>query len=134
MQTPISVHALYHSENAEGDKIYKELYNLLCRDVNNPFFDGLDIPVYYCTGDDSHIPAVANTSSSRNLYLVFIDINMFCSQAWRDRITELIDKQDKNNIVVGVKLYELAFSINKKLGNTQSIVVDPDKDKEHFTV
>ncbi|WP_218421030.1 hypothetical protein [Segatella copri] len=51
-QLPLSVYALFHSKNTEGRKIYSELYCLLCRDVKNPFMDGLDIPVFYATGDD----------------------------------------------------------------------------------
>lgn len=129
MNTPISVHALFHTHNVDAKRIYSELYSLLCRDVNNPFSDGLDIPVYYCTGDDVHLPQCVVTSSIYNLYLVFIDINMFCSKAWRDRIAELVAKSDKNNIVIGVKQYELAFSLNKKLGNTQSIVFDSSKEE-----
>ena len=46
-QQPLSVYALFHSKNPEGLKIYSELYSLLCRDINNPFMDGLDIPVFY---------------------------------------------------------------------------------------
>ena len=49
MKTPLSVHALFHTANIEGQKIYSELYKLLCRDIDNPFSDGLDIPVYYAT-------------------------------------------------------------------------------------
>ena len=49
MRTPLSVYVLYHTENKEGSRIYSELYSLLCRDVNNPFLDGLDIPVYFVT-------------------------------------------------------------------------------------
>ena len=51
MKTPLSVHALFHTANIEGQKIYSELYKLLCRDIDNPFSDGLDIPVYYATGN-----------------------------------------------------------------------------------
>ena len=134
MKTPIAVHALFHSSNVEGNQIYTELYSLLCRDVDKPFSDGLDIPVYFCTGDDNHLPAIVQTSSAKNLYLVFIDINMFCSQSWRTRIKELFDIADDNNIVVGVKQYEHAFSINKKLGNIQSIVVDRDTTKENISI
>lgn len=53
MKTPLSVHALFHTANIEGQKIYSELYKLLCRDIDNPFSDGLDIPVYYATGENT---------------------------------------------------------------------------------
>lgn len=132
MKTPLSIHALYHSENAEGARIYSSLYSLLCRDVDSPFTDGLDIPVYYATGDDNGISSLANSNSEKRIILLFVDINMFCSAPWKKCIADLFARKDDNTIVVGVKQYRHAFSINKDLGEVQSIVVDSDKDKEHI--
>ena len=53
MTAPLSVYVLYHVDNKEGREIYERLYKLLCRDADDPFFDGLDIPVYFCTGSDT---------------------------------------------------------------------------------
>ena len=131
MRTPLSCHALFHSKNSEGQRIYTELYKLLCRDVDNPFSDGLDIPVYYATGDDDAIINLANSSSTKRVILLFIDMNMFCSQVWRDKITGLLEQKDDNTLIVGVKQYRHAFSINKKIGEIQSIVVDPS-DVDHI--
>lgn len=131
MRTPLSVHALFHSKNTEGQRIYTELYKLLCRDIDNPFSDGLDIPVYYATGDDDAHIKLANSSSTKRVILLFIDMNMFCSQVWRDKITELLEQKDANTLIVGVKQYRHAFSINKKIGEIQSIVVDPG-DVDHI--
>lgn len=64
MQTPLSIYALFHSENVEGARIYSELYKLLCRDINNPFSNGLDIPVYRSTGDDNAKIVLAKSSVS----------------------------------------------------------------------
>lgn len=127
MKTPLSIYALYHSENKEGKRIFSELYKLLCRDVKDPFSDGLDVPVY-CTsgGDDSKI-ILAKSSSTKRVILLFIDINMFCSQVWRDKISELVKTKDKNTLIVGVKLYKHSFSINKEIGEIQSIVICDDK-------
>lgn len=128
MKTPLSIHALFHSENREGQKIYTELYKLLCRDTNDPFSDGLDIPVYYATEDDSSKIKLADTNSVKQVFLLFIDIEMFCSQTWRNKITELIDNKNDNTLIVGVKQYKHAFSINKKVGEIQSIVVENTED------
>lgn len=124
MKTPLSVHALFHSDNKEGRRIYKELYGLLCRDIDDPFSDGLDIPVYYTTGSDTSVIRLANSSSEKRVILLFIDINMFCSQNWRDKIEELVAEKDDNTLIVGVKQYRHSFSINKTIGETQSIVVE----------
>ena len=131
MKTPISVHALFHKDNSEGQRIYKELYKLLCRDIDNPFSDGLDIPVYYATGDEETQIKLANSNSIKRVILLFIDVNMFCSQVWREKITELSEQKDANTLIVGVKQYRHAFSINKKIGEIQSIIVDTN-DVEHI--
>ena len=131
MKTPISVHALFHSENNEGEKIYSGLYKLLCRDIKDPFSDGLDIPVYYTKADDTSEIRLADTSSTKRVILLFIDIHMFCSQNWRNKITELIDTRDDNTLIVGVKQYKHSFSINKKIGEIQSIVV-ANTEEEHL--
>lgn len=131
MKTPISVHALFHKDNSEGQRIYKELYKLLCRDIDNPFSDGLDIPVYYATGDEETQIKLANSNSIKRVILLFIDVNMFCSLVWRKKITELLEQKDDNTLIVGVKQYRHAFSINKKIGEIQSIVVDSN-DVEHI--
>lgn len=133
MKTPITVHALYHHNNVDGAKIYSELYSLLCRNVNDPFSDGLDIPVYFTTGDNNYISSITKTSSVKNVFLIFIDINMFCSERWRNLINELIKSADENIEIVGVKQYKNAFSINKSLGEIQSIVVD-ESSKENISL
>lgn len=124
MKTPLSVHVLLHSENREGKKIYRELYKLLCRDVDNPFSDGLDIPVYCSMGDDQSEIVLANSNSTKRVILLFIDIYMFCSLSWRNKIAELVEQKDDNTLIVGVKQYKHSFSVNKKLGEIQSIIVD----------
>lgn len=77
MKTPLSVHALFHTANIEGQKIYSELYKLLCRDIDNPFSDGLDIPVYYATGENHSVITLANSSSEKKVILLFIDAIFF---------------------------------------------------------
>lgn len=127
-QQPLSVYALFHSKNKDGKKIYTELYSLLCRDINNPFMDGLDIPVFYASGVDDINPCV-ESKSQKKVYLVFIDINMYSSESWRKYIDEIIKNADENTKVIAVKQYKYAFSMNKNLGETQSIVVGEEDDK-----
>ena len=131
MKTPLSVYALYHSNNMEEAKIYSELYTLLCRDVNNPFSDGLDIPVFFVTGDDDYITEVNPFTAEKKVFLVFVDVNMFCSKRWKSYIQELMGSVNDNTLVVGVKQYKNAFLFNNKLGETQFVVLDSDEDKEN---
>ena len=84
-------------------KIYSELYKLLCRDVENPFSDGLDIPVYYSTDFNSEIKLV-KSSTDKSVILLFIDIHMFNSKIWRDKIEELMKNQNENILIIGVNI------------------------------
>lgn len=127
-QLPLTVYALFHSENSEGQKIYSELYSLLCRDINNPFMDGLDIPVFYASGDGV-INKMVESHSRKKVILVFVDIKMFCSESWRKYIDQIISNVDENTKVVVVKQYKYAFSMHKSLGEIQSIVVGEEDDE-----
>lgn len=124
MKTPLSVHVLAHSKNSEWRKIYAELFKLLCRDVENPFSDGLDIPVYYAIDNDDSEIVLADSSSTKRVLLLFIDVHMICSQVWRNKISELIKTQKDDTLIVGVKQHKHYYSINKQIGEIHSIIVD----------
>lgn len=127
MNTPLSIHVLYHSAFKEGAQVYTMLYKTLCRDSQSPFMDGLDIPVYFQTGDDSGLTAIANASSEKTLVLLLIDINMFCSATWREYIQNLIkNSADEKLKVVGVKLDSHAFSFLEGLSKDQMIVLQTE--------
>ncbi len=127
MKTPLSIHVLYHNAYKEGAQIYSMLYKTLCRDSESPFMDGLDIPVYFQTGDDNGLTEMAKVGSEKTLLLLLIDINMFCSVVWREHIQHLI----KNNVdekykIVGVKLDSHAFSFLEDLSKDQLIVLQSE--------
>lgn len=127
MKTPLSIHVLYHSAYKEGATVYSMLYKTLCRDSASPFMDGLDIPVYFQTGDDDGLTAMANAGSAKSLILLLVDINMFCSSAWRDHIRKLLqDTADDKLKIVGVKLDSHAFSFLEELSKDQMIVLQTD--------
>ena len=68
--------------------------------------DGVDIPVFYATGVDIINPCV-DSNSEKKVYLVFIDINMYCSDSWRKYVNKIINSADKNTIVIAVKQYTI---------------------------
>jgi len=89
--------------------------------------DGLDIPVYFQTGDDSGLTSMADVGSEKTLILLLIDINMFCSSIWRGYVQNLL----KNNIddklkVVGVKLDSHAFTFLEGVSKDQMIVLQSE--------
>lgn len=124
MKTPLSIHVLYHSAYKEGATVYSMLYKTLCRDSASPFMDGLDIPVYFQTGDDDRLTEMANVGSEKSLILLLVDINMFCSTVWRDYIHQLLQNTADDKLkIVGVKLDSHAFSFMDELGKDQMIVL-----------
>lgn len=127
MKTPLSIHVLYHSAYKEGAQVYSMLYKTLCRDSESPFMDGLDIPVYFQTGDDNGLTCMADASSEKNLLLLLVDINMFCSSGWREYVQNLLKNNADDKLkIVGVKLDSHAFSFLESLSKDQMIVLQTE--------
>ena len=90
MTAPLSIYVLYHSENKEGHEIYDRLYKLLCRDAGEPFYGGLDIPVYFSTGSDTQpVNEIDYTRSEKMVILLLIDQKMYISSVWRDVVKNI---------------------------------------------
>lgn len=127
MKTPLSIHVLYHSAYKEGSSIYTMLYKALCRDSESPFMDGLDIPVYFQTGDDNGLTTMAKAGTERCLILLLVDINMFCSSVWHNYIQKLLQENADDKLkIVGVKLDSHAFSFLDGLSKDQMIVLQTE--------
>lgn len=127
MKTPLSIHVLFHSAYKEGAQVYSMLYKTLCRDSASPFMDGLDIPVYFQTGDDSCLTTMANVGSEKSLILLLVDINMFCSSSWRNNVQNLLNNNNDDKIkIVGVKLDSHSFSFLEGLNRDQMIVLQSE--------
>ena len=47
IQMPWATYVLYHSEFSDGECIFNMIYQLLCRDIEKPLTDGIDIPAVY---------------------------------------------------------------------------------------
>lgn len=133
MKTPLSIHVLFHSACKEGSAVYSMLYKTLCRDSASPFMDGLDIPVYFQTGDDNGLTAMANVGSEKTIVLLLIDINMFCSETWREHVLDLLKKSADDNLkVIGIKLDSHAFSFLESLSKDQMIVLQTESIMENL--
>ena len=52
IKMPLATYVLYHSDYSDGEKAFDMIYQLLCRDIDRPLTDGIDIPVYLRTGKD----------------------------------------------------------------------------------
>ena len=89
--------------------------------------DGLDIPVYFQTGDDSGLTSMADVGSEKTLILLLIDINMFCSSIWRGYVQNLLKNNTDDKLkVVGVKLDSHSFTFFFFFCKDQMIVLQSE--------
>ena len=113
MTAPLSIYVLYHVDNKEGREIYERLYKLLCRDANDPFFDGLDIPVYFSTGSDTQVVNPIDYSRAKNtIVLLLLDQKMYVSKIWRDIVNTIPDTS--NIVLCPVAQCQYAFDFSKR--------------------
>ena len=120
MLAPLSVYVLYHSENKEGREIYERLYKLLCRDAGDPFFDGLDIPVYYSCGSDAKaINAIDYTRAEKTVILLLIDQKMYISEAWKNVVKDI--PKAPNVWLCPISQYQYAFDFSGRTEYQQFI-------------
>lgn len=110
---PLSIYILYHNENKEGREIYERLYKLLCRDVEDPFFDGLDIPVYFSSGSDSKvINPVDFTRAEKTVIFLLIDQKMYISEVWRKMVKDI--PNTPNVWLCPISQYQYAFDFSER--------------------
>lgn len=113
IKAPLSVYVLYHSDNKEGRAIYERLYKLLCRDAGDPFFDGLDIPVYFSTGTDAQaIIPIVYSRAERTVVLLLLDQKMYVSDVWRDVVRAI--PNTPNVCLCPVSQYQYAFDYSAR--------------------
>lgn len=119
---PITVHFLIHEKYEKLQEVRKYLYSLLCRDSDNTNFDGLDIPVYFHIGNSgSVIPKISEIKSETHVVIPLIEEHMFCDDAWRKYIKNLINAGEKH--IVPVSLCEYAFEFDIDLSRKQFITL-----------
>ncbi len=127
MKMPLAIYVLYHSEYSDGEKAFEMIYQLLCRDVNKPLTDGIDIPVYLRTGADKDtIKEIDFSESDKTAVIVLIDENMFCSEVWRKYLQQIVTTNTTN---ANVKIYPIAlcqygFEILDDISKIQGLKVE----------
>lgn len=125
LKMPLATYVLYHSEYSEGEKAFDVIYQLLCRDINRPLTDGIDIPVFLRTGKDGdEIRPINFAESEKTAIIILVDENMFCSKVWRDYIDKLADKVSDDIKIYEIGLCQYAFEICSKTEMLQAIKLD----------
>lgn len=116
MQTPLSVYLLIDKNNRLASEIFNRFYTLLCRDVEKPLSDGLDIPVYLISNDENgEIKSIDFEQSEKNAIFFFADMAVYLGDTkWRDYILKL-KKQIEGGapaVLYSVKQFEYATDLN----------------------
>lgn len=125
LKMPLATYVLYHSEYAEGEKAFEVIYQLLCRDVERPLTDGIDIPVYLRTGKDGdEILQIDFSESEKTAIVILIDNKMYCSKVWRDYIDKLASNVSDDIKIYGICLCKYAYEISSKTEMLQAIKLD----------
>lgn len=135
MKHPLSIHILYHRNNHDGQKLYADLYKLLCRDYKKPFDSGMGIPVYFYTNEDGAIRDIDTTLSDKTFVLLLVDQNMYLSDTWKRYINDnLLPKLERTNNIhlTSVSLYKYAFELNEKLGKYQFLSFNNESVYSHW--
>ena len=116
MQTPLSVYLLIDKNNRLASEIFNRFYTLLCRDVEEPLSDGLDIPVYLISNDENgEIKSIDFQQSEKNAIFFFADMAVYLGDTkWRDYILKL-KKQIEGGapaVLYSVKQFEYATDLS----------------------
>ena len=121
---PLAVVVAYDKQFTGGLSVYEDLYQLLCRNANEPLIDGLDIPVYFqINQENGKINDVRKSiNADKIVVLLLVDLFMFNSADWTNYINELV-QEDKNGVIkiLPVALCKYAFNIHPELGKQQYI-------------
>lgn len=142
MQTPLSVYLLIDKNNRQATEIFNKFYTLLCRDVEKPLSDGLDIPVYLISNDENgEIKPIDFKQSEKNAIFFFADMAVYLGDTkWRDYILELKKKIEDGTpaMLYCVKQFEYATDLsylNKDqmiLPSNNDIIADWDEVSSHI--
>ncbi|MBR6063205.1 MAG: TIR domain-containing protein [Bacteroidales bacterium] len=125
IKMPLATYVLYHSDYSDGEKAFDMIYQLLCRDIDRPLTDGIDIPVYLRTGKDGdNILSINYDESDKVAIIMLIDEQMFCSTKWRKYIDDIAAHTSDNVKIYGIGLYQYAFEISTKTEKIQAIKLE----------
>ena len=130
MRTPLSVYLLIDRNNRQATEIFNRFYTLLCRDVEKPLSDGLDIPVYLISNDENgEIKSIDFEQSEKNAIFFFADMAVYLGDTkWRDYILKL-KKQIEGGapaVLYSVKQFEYATDLS--FINKEQMIIPPNDD------
>ena len=130
MQTPLSVYLLIDKNNRLASEIFNRFYTLLCRDVEKPLSDGLDIPVYLISNDENgEIKSIDFEQSEKNAIFFFADMAVYLGDTkWRDYILRLNEQIESGTPAVLYSVKQFEYATDLGFINKDQMILPPNDD------
>lgn len=130
MQTPLSVYLLIDKNNRLASEIFNRFYTLLCRDVEKPLSDGLDIPVYLISNDENgEIKSIDFQQSEKNAIFFFADMAVYLGDTkWRDYILRLNEQIESGTPAVLYSVKQFEYATDLGFINKDQMIFPPNDD------
>lgn len=130
MQTPLSVYLLIDKNNRLASEIFNRFYTLLCRDVEKPLSDGLDIPVYLISNDENgEIKSIDFEQSEKNAIFFFADMAVYLGDTkWRDYILKLKKQIEGGAPAVLYSVKQFEYVTDLSFIKKDQMIIPPNDD------
>lgn len=130
MQTPLSVYLLIDKKNRQVTEIFNRFYTLLCRDIEKPLSDGLDIPVYLISNDENgEIKSINFAQSEKNAIFFFADMAVYLGDSkWRDYILGLKKQIESGAPAVLYSVKQFEYATDLSFINKDQMILPPNDD------
>ena len=130
MQTPLSVYLLIDNKNNKITEIFNRFYTLLCRDVEKPLSDGLDIPVILISNDENgNIGPIDFTQSEKNAVFFFVDMAVYLGDTkWKNYINGLKKQIEEGVPAILYSVKQFEFATDLSFINKDQMILPPNDD------
>lgn len=130
MQTPLSVYLLVDNKNNKITEIFNRFYTLLCRDVEKPLSDGLDIPVILISNDENgNIGSIDFAQSEKNAIFFFVDMAVYLGDTkWKNYINGLKKQIEEGVPAILYSVKQFEFATDLSFINKDQMILPPNDD------
>ena len=103
---------------------------MLCRDVEKPLSDGLDIPVYLISNDENgEIKSIDFQQSEKNAIFFFADMAVYLGDTkWRDYILRLNEQIESGTPAVLYSVKQFEYATDLGFINKDQMILPPNDD------
>ena len=113
LKYPLSLFVVWHPQFEQGKTIADNLYDIFCRDVEQPLARGLGIPVYYRSVSDGNQPIpIEVDNATRNAIVLLVDLEYFIDPDFEKYTQSLLELVDDNTRIYPIALCEEAFAFD----------------------